>query len=142
MPLVTLTCRRGFYPRDDFTGLTEPAAQAFVVKLAKALPSSIAQNAISLGLDPANTPEEGIQVDIKKFHHEAVNAPDIWIHVQFTEPCPRDGETEAIRDEFIELVANLFGDDRPQLTWATDLFWGPGRGVIVPADLDGTVIRW
>jgi hypothetical protein len=134
MPLVTITCSRKFYPRDDFTGLTEPPAQAFVVKLAKTLPGLVVESAFWLGLS-SNTPADYVQVDIKKFHHEAVNASNIRIRVELDKKYPSQQVAMEASSKFVDLLCQHIkphrrdlGDDEPQLE--VEIAWVPSHTVI------------
>lgn len=152
MPLVTITCSDGFYPRDKnpitgSMGDMPSAGEDAVISLAQALPRLIVQNATSLGLDPDNTPEGGVQVDIQKFHGYAINTVDIWVCVQFTEPYPGEDVAKAARNELFEVLAERIREDLTErhhiaLAVAIDMFWGPGHGFIVPSSPDRQEISW
>jgi hypothetical protein len=151
MPLVTITCSEGFYPVDrnpisGSTGVMPSTGEEGVIDLAQVLPRLIAESATALGLDPDNTPEGGVQVDIKKFHGYAVNTVDLWICVQFTEPYPGKDVAIAAREAFIDMLAeqlrNRLARHQIAFSCAIDMFWGPGHGCIVPSSPDRDEIHW
>lgn len=136
MPLITITCSSEYYPRDDILGLEPTPEQALVIGLADGLPSLININAAGLGLNPGDTPENDVRIDIRKFHSRAVNAPDIQIQVQFTEPYPhknRKSASRLVRATFTDKVNYLVRenwrvDESPWCKIDIDLLWGPGHG--------------
>ena len=130
MPLVTLTCSKELYPVSADRHRLD-VAQLAVVKLAAMLPPLIATYAAELGLDPADTPEVGVQVDIKQFDKYAVNNVDLWIHVQFVELYPGKDEAIPIRDMFTTLVDKQLRISNIDCSCAVDMFWGPGHGCIM-----------
>ena len=139
MPLVTLTCSKSYYPVDDES--VEPVNHAkLVVDLAQALPWLLSSNQDRLGI--GQIPDEAVQVDIHKFHFAAVNTPDLWILMEFTEN-PDDKETRIhIRDVLLDIIGKwMFDTAGFSLDWALDVFFGPSVGAIV--DFEGkTVIDW
>jgi hypothetical protein len=133
MPLVTITCSRDFYPPDgDLTDVRPDQTQCIALELAEFLPGMIADNATRLDLNPDDTPPEGVQVDIKKFHGRAVNAVHFWIHVQFAEPYPGKAIAAKVRDTFIEMLTKQWLEGRSLGgSYAVDIFWGPDHGCLM-----------
>lgn len=147
MPLITLTCDRSFFPPDAeldaAARLMLPAPQDLTLEFAQALPRLIVDNTGRLSLDPETTDLEGVQVNLAKFHTMAVNTPSIWIHVWFAEPYPLvikddtkdeydpSAKANAIVDALLEILTDWFKDRPIDLSFALDVFWGPGHGAIV-----------
>ena len=124
MPLVTLTCSKVFYPPNDLEAELSPQQQ-LAVYLAEAIPVTIANHAESLGLNPEDTPAEGVQVDIHQFHVRSQNSVDLWVKVEFAE-----GYAHAIqaRDAFVKIIENFLDGIDVAVNWAVDMFWGPAHG--------------
>lgn len=111
-----------------------------VVELATELPALMVKHTDRLRLEPG-TPQEAVQVDIKKFHTHAQNSVDIWVHVQLTEQFAHRGDRIPVRDSLIKIVHGWFAEHEMGLSWALDIFFGPGHGCFT--DLDGKIIeRW
>lgn len=131
MPLVTIYADKHFYITDPRRVTALP--QKLTLRLADYLPGLISDRAEYLGLDPASTPVEGVQVDIQKFHGVAKNIPNIGIQVQIIEPYPSEFEARASTNEFIAMVSEWLSTKGEQLnvSVAVDLFWTPGHGCIM-----------
>ncbi len=136
MPLITITCSRGWYPAEyRHEGTMQ---QEFTSEFGQDLPELIAKEGeLLLGLDPGTT-SDGVQVNYELFHPRAVNAPDgIWMKIEFTEGPPADEAAgEEIRNELRRRIEGWFTShlNEFQLPWppdfALDLFWGPGHGYV------------
>jgi hypothetical protein len=138
MPLVTLTCKGKYFPPQHRAQHAELDAEAYVViELAQALPEMMINNRTGLGLDD-DTPEEAVQVDIKEFHTNAVNAVDIWIHVQFTEVL--DAHQARIATDTLATALDLWlMTNTVKFSWALDVFFGPGHGCYT--DSHGIIVK-
>lgn len=140
MPLVTLTCSNTYYPPDSQNVTVEFPAQRQIIELADMLPTLLIQRADALHLEPG-TPEEAVQVDIKKFHAYAKNNVDLWVHVWFSESWAQEDVRIDVRDTLIILIANWLDEHEIKLMWALDIAYGPTNGCI--SDAMGTIqLRW
>ncbi len=131
----------------DYNQYTPSAEQGATIKLAQAMPGLIGKNAKELGLDPNRTPQWGVQVDIQKFHSAAMNAVDLWIHIQFAEDYPIGGveslSGHEVRDRFMRLLNERMAKlDLSGFDVAVDLFWGPGRGYILSGSRHQIDLVW
>lgn len=127
MPLVTMTCSRHFYPPDEPASSLSTEHDS-IVTLARELPQMMLDCKIALKM--GNTPEEAIQVDIKQFHEYSINTVDLWMHVWFTEPGKRYGKKgrDMVRDTLASLISVWMKENELVLSWALDVFFGPGTG--------------
>lgn len=131
MPLVTLTCSKRFYPPDeDPTDDLHSFDQGIVIQLTDLFPRLIVDNATILGLDLSETPEEGVQVDVKKFHSRSRNAVDLWIQIQFVEPYPGEEKADSVRKILHEIFAGELDTLHFDAEWALDIGWGPIHGCL------------
>ena len=86
MPLVTITCQEDWYPKsppgDEPVGTV---LTRLTINLVYDLAAFIGSNVAGLGLDLTTT-ENDVQVDLREFHWNARNTPQIGVLIQFTEP--------------------------------------------------------
>lgn len=140
MPLVTMTCSNEYYPPDVVDAfVASPQAQA-VLELSLNLPKLILMHADKLRLEDG-TPEEAVQVDIRKFHAHSVNSVDLWIHVWFSESWNNETVRHEVRDALISLFHDWFDEHELKLSWALDIAMGPTHGCIANASGEITQ-RW
>lgn len=140
MPLVTLTCSSTYYPPDSTHVKVEFPAQQRIIDLAEMLPKLIVAYADDLHLE-AGTPEDAVQVDIKKFHAYSVNSVDLWVHVWFSENWNSEDVRKEVRDKLITIVADWLDEHELKFMWALDIAYGPTNGCI--ADATGAIqLRW
>lgn len=127
MPLVTLTCSSHYYPPDDPVS-SHTTEQGYIAELARELPQMMLDCKISLKM--GDTPEEAIQVDIKRFHEYSINTVDLWMHVWFTEPGEHYGDKgrDMVRDTLASLIRVWMKNNKLEFSWALDIFFGPGTG--------------
>ena len=93
------------------------------------LPEKIMENLDNLELDP-DTPIEGIMCLPEVFPARAVNAPDLWLWIQFSESPPSEKRQKRIREWFRVLMSDWFterGYVQPGY-YFVDISWGPTRG--------------
>lgn len=131
MPLVTLTCSNAYYPQDS-KHVEQFPFQVKIIELAETLPKLIIQHADSLHLEEG-TPENAVQVDIKKFHTFAVNNVDLWVHVWFSESWSSEDIRTDVRDMLIAIVQSWLDQYELKLKWALDIAYGPTNGCIANA---------
>ena len=139
MPLVTLTCSSKCYPPDDRWANRLHYQQELTLHLAEDLPGILVAHGSALLLEPSTT-AAAVQVDIRKFHARAVNSVDLWIHIWFTEGDLSDTWRRRARETIVSALTDWFTQQEPTITglsWALDLFYGPGNGCIVRSD--GTI---
>jgi hypothetical protein len=136
MPLVTLTCSRQYYPPDEPVShrMNIPSPQQTeIIALATQLPGMMlnCKHQLKLG----NTPAEAVQVDIKRFHTYAINTVDLWVHIWFTEPSEHFGSAgrDMVRDTLAGLISVWAKENELKLSWALDVFFGPGTGCFTNA---------
>lgn len=134
MPLIDITCKSDFFPEDQ-----EEPGTLLVDHLGSDLPDMCVEHREKLGLE-SDTPPEGVQVDYHQFHSRAVNAPDVWVKVQFSEPYPGDVPATEITGHFKQLIFGWFEADGSTLPGiAVDCFWGPTHGFLKFGD---TAVDW
>ncbi len=128
MPLVTLTCADKYYPPDSpaSAALARTTTAGRVVELAESLPRLLVEKAKPLRLD-LDTPEAAVQVDIQKFHALAVNNVELWIRVELTEEMPEAFRIN-VRIVLEKLLSQWFKKHGVTISWALDIFFGPGHG--------------
>lgn len=128
MPLVTLTCSEQYYPPDEKVEVQVPSVTSMhTIQLAQDLPVMIIARREELGLED-DTPVEAVQVDIKKFHTYARNTVDIWTLVQLTEYDMVKLNRLRVRSVLMNMLVAWFAHNELDLTWALDIFYGPGHG--------------
>lgn len=124
MPLVTITCNEDWFPTKD----RAESAPLAVLLLAKQLPHLMTTK-LSRWLK--DTPPEAVQVNFDEFHYFAVNTPELWFHVWFTEDSWSEAERFVLTDSFTAMLAVWFFEQWWNPRWKLDLFYGPGNGVVV-----------
>lgn len=134
MPLVTITCQPPIYPQ----GGTVCCEQDDIVSLASQIPVFMAEFAAELFLEEG-TPANAVQVDIKRFSAFAVNVPDVWVHIWYTE-TPAEEERLQLR----EILKNYFSKWRadscmPECDIAVDVAYGPTNGFL---SIGGEELSW
>jgi hypothetical protein len=142
MPLVDVYARPGFrlvqrYGRH--VGILPPVETRMIIRqgFGRAIPSLLVGNCDKIGLDQGTT-ATAVQVMKHEFEPDDDNIPDIWVKVQFTEPCPE--VWQPIRDAVYQLLCEWFterGYDVPN--FVVDIFWGPGHG---RGTVSGEEIEW
>lgn len=130
MPLVTLTCKKGYFPAEPPPGIRIgdlPKQERQMVELSMALPKLFCDHKQELFLGEETT-EGAVQVDFDKFHFFAVNAPAVWVLVGLTEVLPKE-DRMSVRGHFIQLLMDWFEQNGGEPdSWAMDIFFGPGHG--------------
>ncbi len=136
MPLVDITCKPRTYPSPTAPGSkTQQLTEAF----GEGLPALFVSHCELLGLSEG-TPEAAVQVDYHRFHAKAVNAPDMWVLVRFSEPYPGNKKARRVRNRLDELIRDWYDHNgQPLPGIAVDLMWGPTHGFLEFAD---TSERW
>lgn len=141
MPLIDITCSLSEYP-DHFPQREGEILDYTALDLGMSLPAICINHKDELGLEQ-ETPLEGVQINYHRFHGRAINAPDIWIKFQLSEPYP--GEERAA--EIVGNLKRLINDElkalyvKPgiDLDVAVDCFWGPSHGFLY---INGTQADW
>mgnify|MGYP006321332593 FL=1 len=139
MPLVQLTTTRAYHPADGPADL-DTAEQAMIVKFAEALPELFVGNTADLRMD-ADTPKEGVQVSHKRAHSRDVNAPDLWVLIEFSEGNLTDEQQTEVTGEVKSLLLEWFGDNSYAVptSYAVDVRWSPSHGFLY---INGTAADW
>jgi hypothetical protein len=140
MPLVTITCKPGFAPTHRRG--TGTARQLRTEQFGEALPELLTKKRGRLHLDKG-TPPEAVQVDYKTFHPKAVNAPDIWIRIEFSEYGFKKKVREQIRTELHSRLRGWFSNRDGPLqipAMSLDIFWGPTHGFLELDPLDESIV--
>ncbi len=130
MPLVTITCSDQWFPTDSsHHDIIRNQREVVVLRLAAELPKLICAEANELCLD-VDTPEEVVQVDLRKFHVSAINAPDLWFRIELTEELSLT-QRQQVRDRLLHILQKWLADRSLRPSWALDVFFGPGHGGFV-----------
>lgn len=138
MPLVTMKVKKEALERYE----------AYIDRVFGRLPALFREESGSLGL--GNKSVIRTQVELMKFDR-VQNGPDVWIKVEFTEDFAGiniDGKfdpkvLEKIRDRFWWLLKNLTKDvETVPDDVAIDLFWSPGRRLIMKDGSTEPVAIW
>lgn len=138
MPLIQITTKPDYYPADYRRDDT--ANQSMTGEFAEALPALFVSHIVDFHMD-ADTPVAGVQVTHQKFHRRDVNAPDMWILIEFSE----DGLDEAQQTEATGKVKKALldwfeGNDYTLPDdYACDVRWSPSHGFL---RIGGTVAEW
>ena len=145
MPLCTVTCDHAYYPPDDLASETTPDHDV-VITMVDDLPAYMIQHRDGLHIGP-DTPIEGVQVDIQRFHARARNAPNIWLRVEFTEAVTEEQRLEA-RNR-LGTYLRMWADRSDAIVgsgfrWALDVFFAgcPGHGMISDSTGMGIEHQW
>ncbi len=127
MPLVTITTTPMYHPRAYSN--KGSALQRRIGNFGRALPGLFIANKEELHLD-ADTPEAGVQVSHKQTHGQDVNAPDVWIVIQFSELPLTDMQTAKVIRLLKKLIASHLnmGNPNANIDIAVDCIWGPTHG--------------
>ncbi|HVE81166.1 MAG TPA: hypothetical protein VNA68_03485, partial [Candidatus Dormibacteraeota bacterium] len=67
------------------------------------------------------------------------HAPDVWVHLLLTESGLSEEQQLEARDEMRRIIEAWFTKRHHTLSWALDIFFGPGRGCIM--DRHGTALE-
>ena len=140
MPLITLTTKADWHPFDGRRG-NDFARPAMIAMFAEALPALFVANILDLHMD-ANTPEAGVQVTHRNFHHRDVNTPDMWILIEFSEGNLSDTVQRYVASKVKDLLLNWFLKKAPEILtidYAVDVRWSPSHGFLKIGD---TTIDW
>ncbi len=136
MPLIDITCKPKSYPPATSDGTK---AQQFTEQFGLSLPALFVNHCELLGLNEG-TPEAAVQVDYHRFHAKAVNAPDMWVLVRFSEPYPGNKKARRVRNRLDDLIRDWYDhNSQPLPDIAVDLMWGPTHGFL---EFGNTSERW
>lgn len=141
MPLVQITTKNRYHPVASSYGSD---SQRMITAFADALPALFVNNTSKLCMAP-DTPEAGVQVTHKLFHQHDVNAPDLWILIEFSE-----GDlTEVQKTKIVGYVKMLilgwfrdysfYHDCKIPDSYACDVRWSPSHGFL---NIDGEQYDW
>ena|GEM_PF-2353383 len=135
MPLIDVFCSRDFYPPDSPPATTQiwDINQRYVAELVRSIPTFVVENCGGLNLKPEDTPIEGVQVDIRKFHDLSQNTPDVWVRVIFAENYPGEDIAKQVRTTLVRFVMKWKEKHLLKLKGALDIFWGPEHGCLIPS---------
>jgi hypothetical protein len=135
MPLIDITTHRDRHPADHESADTE--LQHDTYNFGHDLARMIVENCEKLGLDPDDTPFEGVQVNFRLYHPRVINGVDMWIKVQFAEHGYDQAKRERIRTKLKSMILGWFVGNRVEIPdMALDIFWGPDNGFILIGDLE------
>lgn len=129
MPLIDLTTSPGYHPAEKPE--LDTLDQQMIAMFGEALPRLFVRNTGLLLMD-ADTPPEGVQVSHKLAGPRDVNAPDLWVLIEFSE----DGLTEVQQTEVTYQVKKLllgwFSDNGFAVPrdYACDVRWTPSHGFL------------
>ncbi len=139
MPLIQITTKSDYYPSEEPSGI-DLRPQKITGDLADALPKLFLANVQPFQME-ADTPEAGIQVTHRKFHRRDVNAPDMWILIEFSEGDLNDTEQTEVTGKVKEMLLNWFRENNYELPtdYACDVRWSPSHGFL---RIGGTVAEW
>lgn len=104
------------------------------------LPKLFVDNWRTFGMN-AGTPEDGVQIQFHDFGEDDINAPSLWIKVQFSEEVTDAVKRIDIRQAVFSQLANTFrslGVAVPA-NFMLDVFWGPTHGC---GRVNGKHIGW
>lgn len=138
MPLIKITTKPPYHPQDDPEDDTSD--QAMVAKFAEALPDLFVANVEDLHMDP-DTPAKGVQVSHKLAHARDVNAPDIWVLIEFSEGEVNDDDQVEVTGNVKEILLEWFVDNGYAVPadYACDVRWSPSHGFL---HIDGESLDW
>jgi len=110
------------------------------VELARALPGLFVAKAAKLHMEPG-TPETGVQVTHKKFHGRDVNAPDMWVLIQFIGEDLTEVQQTKVTGRVKKLLLGWFRENDYTLPvdYACDIRWSPSHGFL---RIDGIEVDW
>ena len=137
MPLANIKCMPKSYPA--FNAGAGTKAQQVTEQFGESLPALFVDNKDKLLLE-ADTPPEAVQVDFEKFHPKAVNAPDMWIQIKFSEIYPGKKKAKKVRKQLKQLFTDWFESrGLPVPSMSVDCFWGPTHGYLA---FGSTEVDW
>lgn len=129
MPFVHIMTTRSYFPPETET--LDDARHRAVVTMAQDLPKIFLANAQELGINPDETPIEGVQVTFGAYHPRSINVPNLGFYVLFTEPKPPKYIGSHVTKKLWDIVAEAtkvpaLGSPRLSL----DVFWGDSHGFL------------
>ncbi len=136
MPLIQITAQPDYYPSDDLSVVNSPH-QEMVAGFGNSLPALLVAKIDDLHMD-ADTPEAGVQVTFHKFHSRDVNAPDLWILIEFSEDGLDEVQQTEATAKVKQMLLDWWGDDLPA-NYACDIHWSPSHGFL---RIGGIVADW
>ncbi|MEI7819168.1 MAG: hypothetical protein WCI47_03550 [bacterium] len=138
MPLIQITTKSKFHPRDD--ELPNLPQQAMTAEFADVLPALFVARTGIFMMD-MNTPEAGVQVTHRKFHKRDVNAPDLWILIEFSEGNLSEIEQIEVTGRVKAMLLGWFRENGYNIPtdYAVDVRWNPSHGFLRIGD---TVSDW
>lgn len=138
MPLIQVTSKPPYHPAEK-PGL-DTVDQLTIAMFGEALPRLFVDNTDIL-LMGTDTPLEGVQVSHKLAGPRDVNAPDVWVLIEFSEDGLDEAQKTEVTAEIKRLLLNWFRDNgfnRPT-DYACDVRWSPSHGFL---RIGGVLVDW